>query len=122
VRYDDKRRKFVLDGKSGFVYVDEIYLYVFTVFAKSKRHLGSVKKQLSFTTFMSFIEQDGTIEASFRLDRLPTSEEAITIRKLLGLKRRPTLSEGHREALKNHAISNLEGIRARNTKSALATT
>ena len=47
------------------------------------------KRKLTFLQ----VTQDGEIEGVFKLDRLPTEEEAALIREVLGIRRRPNVSE-----------------------------
>jgi hypothetical protein len=61
----------------------------------SKRQWSSAKRQLSFLEST----QDGDDEGCFRLTELPNAEQAKTLRKQLGLRKRPRLSTERREAL-----------------------
>jgi len=47
------------------------------------------KKKLAFLQ----VTQDGEFDGVFKLDRLPTDDEAGLIREVLGIRRRPNVSE-----------------------------
>jgi hypothetical protein len=55
----------------------------------SARRWSSYKSRLAFCQ----VTQDGDTEGVLRLDRLPTAEEAVEIREILGLRKRIELSE-----------------------------
>ena len=59
---------------------------------RSKRQWSSIKRQLTFMRVIS----DGDQEGRLTLDRMPTCEEAATVRAILGLKKRPSLSKDQR--------------------------
>ena len=73
------------DGKSWLAYV----------IGRSVRHWTMVKRRLAFMT----VTQDGDDEGCLRLFRLPTPDEAVMIREVLGLRKQRHLSQSHREAL-----------------------
>ena len=62
----------------------------------SPRAWGEVKKKLAFMQ----VTQDGDTEGVFKLDRLPTEDEAALIRDVLGIRRRPNYSEETLERLR----------------------
>jgi hypothetical protein len=51
------------------------------------------------------VTQDGDDEGCLRLDRLPTADEAATIRDLLGIPKRVAISDSQRELLLAHAFA-----------------
>ena len=55
-----------------------------------------MKKKLAFMQ----VTQDGDTEGVFKLDRLPTEDEAALIRDVLGIRRRPNYSEETLERLR----------------------
>ena len=63
--------------------------------ADSMRHWSSIKTKLSFMELL----KDGDDEGQFCLDRLPTPIEATILREVIGLKKRPALSEAHQKEL-----------------------
>ena len=62
------------DGKSWVLYVR----------CRSRQHWTFTKRRLAFMT----VTQDGDEEGCLRLDRLPTPQEAVVIRDVLGLRKR----------------------------------
>jgi hypothetical protein len=88
--------------------------------ARGPRHWSSIRKQLSFMTFVSYNETKDIkgeltdILAQFSLDRPPSSQEAETIRKLLALKKKPVLSDERKEAMRQGAL------RAREKKASIS--
>lgn len=104
----------VIFGKLGHIsYIDNPWHVV--VPARSKRHLRSVSRQLSF---MRMVNSDPGVneneyELTFKLDRMPTPDEADIIRRLVGLNRASKKNKTkYRETLKNTPMisSNLEGV------------
>jgi hypothetical protein len=84
IEYRSLITKWVISGRNGYIYSDQPNWFVF-VTANSKRHFSSIKRKLSF---MEIVKDDDD-KGEFRLDRTPTSDEAISLRKVLGLKKRP---------------------------------
>lgn len=84
IEYQSLITKWVISGRSGHIYSDEPNWFVI-VTANSKRHFSSIKRKLSF---MQIVKDDDD-KGEFRLDRMPTSDEAISLRKAVGLKKRP---------------------------------
>jgi hypothetical protein len=68
----------------------------------SARGWESAKKRLS----LGKVTQDGDMEGSVILDRLPTKAEALHIRDILGIPKRVKLSEGQLANLREHAAAN----------------
>jgi hypothetical protein len=62
------------DGKSWLAYV----------IGRSARHWTAIKQRLAFMT----VTQDGDDEGCLRLFRLPSPEEAVVIRDVMGLRKR----------------------------------
>ena len=76
-RVEDKS---VLMGRRGSIHHDDKLLHV-AVKANSIRKFSAVKRKLSFMELVKD-EKDG---GSFRLKRLPTKDEAIVLRKVVGM-------------------------------------
>ena len=75
----------IIHGRNG--HIDE----AFNVFVsgRSKRHFSGIKRRLSFLNLV----KDEQTNGQFSLDRTPTPEEAKTLRKAVGLKKRPSPEE-----------------------------
>jgi len=67
----------------------------------SPRAWGEVKKKLAFMQ----VTQDGDTEGVFKLDRLPTEDEAALIRDMLGIRRRPNLSAETLDRMRNNFVA-----------------
>jgi hypothetical protein len=72
-------------GRKGYVTASDTGLVAHAE-NKSKRHYSSLRKQLAFMEPLNTCHDD---VAEFSLDRLPTAEEGMAIRKVLGFKKRP---------------------------------
>jgi hypothetical protein len=88
-----------IHGKLGHIYADGTG-FLLCVNAKdecdqSPRRWTNIKRRLAFCR----ITQDGDDEGCLRLDRLPTSAEAVLIREALGIRKRRTLTEDGRAQL-----------------------
>jgi hypothetical protein len=95
------RKGYITAGDNGFVaHVEN----------KSKRHYGSLRKQLAFMEPRSMYNED---IAQFSLDRLPSPDEAELLRKVVGFKKRPALSEERKKQLENHAKEKMGGRTAK---------
>jgi len=82
-------------GRKGHISTDAKLWYLFTI-ANSKRHWSAIKKKLNFM----IVSQDGDEEGILKLERMPSPEEGKAIREVLGLNKRPELTEEYREQLK----------------------
>lgn len=98
LHYDTAKARWILQGRHGAISADNIHWSI-CVKVNSKRHASSVKKQLAFMELV----RDGDQEIELRLDRMPTEQETPVIRKLIGLKKLPALSDGYKNILKNRA-------------------
>ena len=74
----------------------------------------AAKRRLGFCT----ITRDGDAEGCLRLHRLPTLEQAVVIRDVIGIQKRREISESERKRLKAFAFASSfalrEGIRCNN--------
>jgi hypothetical protein len=91
VGYDGK-----IVGRNGHIKSEGVSWFLHTD-AHSKRHLTETNKKLSFMELIG--------NAQFTLDRMPTVEEAAIIRKVVGLKKRPTMTNERRKSLQEHAAA-----------------
>jgi hypothetical protein len=98
LHYDTAKARWILEGRYGAISADSIHWCV-SVKVNSKRHASSVKKQLAFME----VVRDGDQEIELRLDRMPTEAEGPVIRKLIGLKKLPTLTDDYKNTLKTRA-------------------
>jgi len=86
----------VIGGRQGAIHTwGDDATWVAFIQCRSARQWNSVKRQLGFMT----VTQDGDDEGCLRLFRLPTPDEAVMIREVLGLRKQRHLSQSHREAL-----------------------
>lgn len=76
-------------GTEGKIFVGNTFWYVYV------EKGVDLKKRLDFM----ILSQDGGTEAIFKLDRLPTKEEAKIIRNIIGLKKKRTISPEHLQKL-----------------------
>jgi len=83
-----------ITGTGGHIMTDG-HSFPFYAAGESPRRWSSIKRRLSFCR----LTQDGDDEGCFLLDRLPTSAEAVTLRDVLGIRRRRHLSPDGRSAL-----------------------
>lgn len=82
-------------GRSGHVYaVPEGFQIL--VEAGTPRAWSAVKRRLAFAD----LRNDGDTEGCFILDRLPTAGEAALIRRDLTIRKRPTFTPEHLQALR----------------------
>jgi hypothetical protein len=82
-------------GRKGHIFTDTVYWYAF-VNETTKRKWSSIKHKLSFME----LNQDGDDEGILKLERMPSYEEAEVIREIIGLNKRPAMSEAHLEYLR----------------------
>jgi hypothetical protein len=87
-----------INGKRGHVNAVSRGFLISCV-CDSRRAWTYAKRALSFAR----VTQDGDEEGSFVMDRAPTAEEAKTIRRYLGIAKRPELSAGHVALLRARA-------------------
>jgi hypothetical protein len=96
--------EWVIYGNSGYIWIDDIHWHL-KVTNMSRRYYSSVKKKLSFMSLERFQEarevgaKEIVVSAEFKLTRLPTPKEAEMLRKILAIKKRPTLTEEHKKRL-----------------------
>lgn len=69
-----------ITGRKGYIDTDSQYWYV-RIALHTKTKWQNVKKHLKFMALW----QDGDDEGALRLERYPTPEEAIKIRKIIGI-------------------------------------
>jgi hypothetical protein len=84
--------QWLIKGSKGCIFADLEYWYM-NVPLTSDRQVASLKKKLHFMEL---------IGSEFRRQRLPTRELAETIRKVVGLRRRPIITEQRKIALQRH--------------------
>ena len=101
-----------INGKRGHVYVVSRG-FLLSCVCESRKAWTHAKRALSFAR----VTQDGGDEGSFVMDRLPTANEAETIRGYLGIAKRPELSAEHVALLRARA-KRLGDERAKNPPSA----
>jgi hypothetical protein len=89
----------VIHGKNGYIYDDETEQTKTHVFIKnqSPEKWPSMKKKLSF---MRLAEDEDMTGGHFTLKGDPTPAQAAAIRKTVGLKKRPALTDEHRAGLR----------------------
>lgn len=80
-----RRGHFSTDGHSFYAYLK----------LPSSRRWEFAKRKLHFL----FLTQDGDEEGVFRLKALPTAEQAAVLRKALGFRKAPALTEKQRQAI-----------------------
>ena len=100
-----------INGKRGHVYAVSRGFLISCV-CDSRRAWTYAKRALFFAS----VTQDGDEEGSFVMDRAPTAEEAETIRRYLGIAKRPELSAEHVALLRARA-KRLADERAKNPPS-----
>lgn len=81
-------------GRRGHIFTDSKLWYVF-VAETTKRKWSAIKAKLKFME----VSQDGDDEGILKLERMPLQEEAEAIREVLGLNKRPELTEEQRAKL-----------------------
>jgi hypothetical protein len=96
-RSEGRKGDIGIHGKLGHIYADGTGSLL-SVNAKderdqSPRRWTNIKRRLAFCR----ITQDGDEEGCIQLDQLPTSAEAVLIRKALGIRKRRTLTEHGRD-------------------------
>jgi hypothetical protein len=80
-----RRGHFSTDGQTFYVYLK----------LPSPRRWEFAKRKLHFL----FVTQDGDEEGIFKLKQLPTTVQAVVMRKVLGFRKAPTLTEQQRQAI-----------------------
>jgi hypothetical protein len=100
-RSEGRKGDIGIHGKLGHIYADGTG-FLLCVNAKDERYQSlrrwtNIKRRLAFCR----ITQDGDDEGCLRLDRLPTSAEAVSIREALGIKRKRHLTPENLATLKN---------------------
>lgn len=83
-------------GSRGHISTDARLWYVY-IPAGSPRRWTAIKKKLAFLD----LHVDGDDEGILKLERMPVPAEARIIRKTLGLRQKPQLTEADRAELKN---------------------
>jgi len=102
----DECGDWIIVARRGHVATDLLAFYAY-VRARSPRHWKAVKRKLHFLC----VTQDGDDEGIFILREMPTSGQAATIRKVLGIRRALALTDEQRAsrrfnlAPKNRAVS-----------------
>jgi len=88
----------VISGKHGYIstWGDGESFHIVCIAESSERQWGADKKRLSFCR----LTQNGDFDGAFRLDRLPTPDEAASIRKALGIGKAPNFHDEFRERLR----------------------
>lgn len=81
-------------GRRGHIFTDSKLWYIF-VAETTKRKWSAIKAKLKFME----VSQDGDDEGILKLERMPLQEEAEAIREVLGLNKRPELTEEQRAKL-----------------------
>lgn len=81
-------------GRKGSIFTDSKLWHVL-VSCDSKRLWSATKSKLKFM----MVSQDGDTEGIMKLERMPLPKEAAIVRKVLGLNKRPALTEEARAEL-----------------------
>lgn len=81
-------------GRKGKIFTDSKFWYVF-VEETGKIRWNNIKIKLKFME----LTQDSDDEGILRLERMPSYKEGEELRNILGLRRRPVLSEERRAVL-----------------------
>lgn len=87
-------------GRRGHIFTDSKLWYIF-VAETTKRKWSAIKAKLKFME----LSQDGDDEGIMKLERMPSYEEAEAIREVIGLNKRPALTEEHRAKLVERGIN-----------------
>lgn len=82
-------------GKRGHISTDTEYWYLYVKYEDSNRKWTNTKKNLNFME----VHQDGDDEGVLRLGRMPFRDEAMTVRKVIGVRPRTVLTEEGRAML-----------------------
>lgn len=90
----DVAGSWIIKGRSGNIRTDGVSWHV-VIACHSKRAWSAVKRKLHFMSLVDDVGDAGT----FCLDRMPTCDEAPIIRKLVGLKKKPELTDEYRKSL-----------------------
>jgi hypothetical protein len=91
--------QWLIRGRKGTILADLEYWYV-QVPLTSDRQVSNLKRKLNFMDLVG---------SEFRRQRLPTPELAEIIRKVVGLRRKPIITEGRKKALQQQAAE-MRGI------------
>lgn len=83
-------------GTRGHIHTETKFWYLYTQ-CETPRKWENTKKSLSFME----VHQDGDDEGILKLDRMPFRDEAMMIRKVIGLRPRTILTEEGRALIKN---------------------
>lgn len=82
-------------GMRGKISTDSEYWYLYT--SRTPRKWNNIKRDLSWME----VHQDGDDEGVLRCSRMPFRDEAVVIRKIIGMRPRTKLTEEGRALLKN---------------------
>lgn len=91
----DEYQDWNIVGTRGKIFTDCDYWYLFTQ-SETDRKWTFTKKHLSFME----VHRDGDSEGILKLARMPFRDEAMTVRKVIGLRPRTVLTEEGRALLK----------------------
>jgi hypothetical protein len=86
--------QWTIEGRNGCLFADLKYWYL-NIPIRGDRHLTSLKRKLSF---MELVGDE------FKRERLPTPQLAEIVRKIVGLKKRPIITEERKRALLQQAM------------------
>lgn len=92
-------------GKRGYISTDTEYWYLYVKYENSNRKWSNTKESLNFME----VHQDGDDEGVLRLDRLPFRDEAMTVRKVIGVRPRTVLTEEGRALIRERFIAPAKG-------------
>jgi hypothetical protein len=92
-----------IGGGRGYIYTwGDNQSWVMYCRCRSSKAWAFAKRRLAG---FARVTQDGDDEGCLKLDRLPTADEAATIRDLLGIPKRVAISDSQRELLLAHAFT-----------------
>jgi hypothetical protein len=111
IKWHPDLSKYVIWGRKGYIRPENgHWAWIAVVDGMSRRYATSVKRKLAFMQpGLEFESRDPDGDnkpvktCEFRLDRMPTSEEAIVLRKVLGLAKKKVYSEEAIKVLRENA-------------------
>jgi hypothetical protein len=105
IKLDEEIGRSVIKGRKGFIYVDNGYVVVIENTTKT-RFAWIRNKHFRFMELVRIVIDDqplstrkASVSGEFRLDRMPTAEEAKAIRKVLQMRQKRILTEEQKQAL-----------------------
>jgi hypothetical protein len=98
IKHRSDLKQDVIAGRFGYIRADHVAWFI-AVQGGTRRRWANLKGKL---TFMELLAETAT-GGEFQLNLLPTDKQASMLRSVLGLKKRPDLSQERRSAMKHHA-------------------